>query len=202
MTLLEDDDSLSRRGFLSTSVGVAVAAGTSTTALAQDHGGEEAEDGGNEGDGEAEDGGNEGGGSETVTVGPGGHLSFDPDSLVIEPGTTVTFVWDSDNHNINVGSQPEESDWEGHIDLESSGFEHEHTFDVEGTYEYVCDPHVGAGMTGEIVVDPDGGGGATGPQALVPDAAFTLLIATIGGMVSVLSLAYGFMRYGGPGAEN
>ncbi|WP_265110518.1 cupredoxin domain-containing protein [Halosolutus halophilus] len=28
----------------------------------------------------------------------------------------------------------------------------EHTFDVPGTYEYICIPHVRAGMVGEIIV--------------------------------------------------
>ncbi|MFC4544400.1 plastocyanin/azurin family copper-binding protein [Halosolutus amylolyticus] len=29
---------------------------------------------------------------------------------------------------------------------------YEHTFDVPGTYPYICIPHVGGGMVGEIVV--------------------------------------------------
>ncbi|WP_306056928.1 cupredoxin domain-containing protein [Natronococcus wangiae] len=30
---------------------------------------------------------------------------------------------------------------------------YEHTFEVPGTYAYICEPHVGAGMIGEIVVE-------------------------------------------------
>jgi plastocyanin len=45
----------------------------------------------------------------TVAVGPGGALVYEPGTdapLEVLPGTTVEFVWESDNHNIVVESQP------------------------------------------------------------------------------------------------
>ena len=94
-------------------------------------------------------------GTETVIVGPGGALVYEPGTDTphqILPGTTVEFVWESDNHNIVVESQPEEADWEGHVPLENTGFTYEHTFETLGTYEYYCEPHRTAGMVATIEV--------------------------------------------------
>lgn len=115
----------------------------------------ESEDGETGADNET-DGGDEtgdGGDAEEVVVGPEGDFVFEPEELTISSGTTVTFVWDSDTHNIAVESQPEDADWEGHEEIENEGFEHEHTFEVPGEYEYVCEPHEAQGMTGTIIVE-------------------------------------------------
>lgn len=97
--------------------------------------------------------GDDAGETETVRVGPDGEFVFDPSELTIAEGTTVEFVWESDNHNIAVASQPDGAEWDGHETIENEGFETEHTFDVEGTYEYHCQPHLVAGMEGRIVVE-------------------------------------------------
>lgn len=102
-----------------------------------------------------------GGGTETVAVGPGGDLVFQPGTdkpLEITTGTTVRFVWESGGHNIHVDSQPEDADWQGHQSIEDNGFEHEHTFEVAGDYHYWCEPHKGAGMVADITVKSGGGG--------------------------------------------
>jgi len=99
-----------------------------------------------------------GGGSgptETVTVGPGGSLVFEPADLTIATGTTVNFTWDSDMHNVVPQSQPEDASWEGEGEQGvtfDTGHEYSHTFDVTGTYDYVCTPHQSAGMVGSIEV--------------------------------------------------
>ncbi|WP_255169346.1 cupredoxin domain-containing protein [Natrononativus amylolyticus] len=121
--------------------------------------------------------------------------------LTIEPGTTVHWIWETDNHNIAVDSQPEESDWEGHEPIENAGFEYEHTFEVEGEYEYHCTPHIGLGMVAEIVVSENGDAGAAGPAELVPDTATTLVVATVASLVAVLGLSYVFLKYGGVSGE-
>ena len=98
-----------------------------------------------------------------VKVGPGGRLTFEPgtrSTLVVDPGTTVRFVWGSDNHNIAVHDQPEDANWEGtpgdYDDTYDEGYEYSHTFEVEGRYEFLCVPHERAGMVGTIVVgSPD-----------------------------------------------
>lgn len=197
--------------------GAAVNAVIPVGAQEDDESGEGEDGGGNETDGEgggnetqggneSDDGGNEsggggGGGTETVNVVDN---AFEPDSLSIEPGTTVEWAWQDTQaqHNVVPDSQPEEASWEGHPGLESGDFSFESTFEVEGDYEYICEPHVAQGMTGTITVDPDASeGAADGPIQLVPDAAWTLVIATVAGMISTLSLVYAFMRFGGSNPE-
>jgi plastocyanin len=161
---------MNRRDFLRTASGVsagaaaATAAGTpaaadeapaSTTSFQADN---------ESGDGNESGGGNEsesGGGGETheVVVGPGGETVFDPDSLTIAPGDTVHWVWDSDTHNIAPQNTPDGAEWEGHTEIADAGTEYEHTFETEGAYEYICEPHVAAGMEGTIQVGGSGGGG-------------------------------------------
>ena len=167
---------LSRRAFLTTAAGTAAAAGAAGTATAQE------------------------GGSEEVVVGPGGDLVFEPgtdEPLQILPGTTVTFTWDSDNHNIVVDSQPEGAGWEGHETIENTGFSYEHTFETLGTYEYYCQPHETAGMvaTIEVVEEIETEAPANLPQ--VPDSAKTLGVAATFAMVATLGLGFFFLKYGG-----
>jgi plastocyanin len=177
------DTPVSRRGFI-TAVGGAAAAGTAGTAAAQEG-----------------EGGGGGGTTKEVVVGPGGSLVYEPADLEIAVGTTVNFAWDSDNHNIVVESQPEGADWQGTDGPASktydTGHEYSHTFETTGEYAYFCQPHVGAGMEAsiEVVESLDTGGGSAGP--VLPNSAKTLAVATVAAMLSVLSLAYFFMRYGG-----
>ena len=89
---------------------------------------------------------------ETVAVGPDGEFTFEPDDLTLEAGETVEFVWEGNGHNIAVTDQPDDGDWEGVEDIQDEGYTAVHTFDVEGTYEYICEPHVAVGMEGTITV--------------------------------------------------
>ncbi len=185
MTETDGRSDLSRRSFIwATSGSAAVAAGGASTVSAQEENGTE--------------NGGEDGSTETLTVGPGGETVFEPDSLTIEPGTTVEFVWDSDTHNMVVQSGPDE--WEGHEPIEDAGFSYEHTFEEEGTYEYICEPHVAAGMEGTLSVEEgasSGGGGAVAATPTIPDSAMSLAVGTMGAMVSTIALAYFFIKYGG-----
>ncbi|HMB49927.1 MAG TPA: plastocyanin/azurin family copper-binding protein [Natronoarchaeum rubrum] len=88
-----------------------------------------------------------------VIAGPGGDLVFEPAELSIDAGTTVRWVWDSDNHNVVPTSQPQGANWEGYPEIANAGTEYEHTFETTGTYEYVCEPHEAAGMVGSITVE-------------------------------------------------
>ncbi|WP_255196557.1 halocyanin domain-containing protein [Halorarius litoreus] len=91
----------------------------------------------------------------TVTVGAegnGGTFAFEPAAVQVSPGTTVSFEWTSDNHNVLVDSQPDGAGWQGHEGLENSGFTFEHTFDTEGVYRYYCEPHLSLGMKGVVEV--------------------------------------------------
>jgi plastocyanin len=173
------DDRVTRRRFLRAGAGAAAAgvAATGTAAAAE-----------------------EGGGSNEVRVGPGGSNVFDPETLYVEPGSTVKWVWDSGGHNVVPESVPDGSDWEGHESLEDSGFEYEHTFETKGTYEYVCTPHASLGMKAAVEVT-DEPPEETGYQSVLPDSAKTLGVAAVGSMTSILGLTYFFMRYGGDYGE-
>ncbi|MFC7136418.1 plastocyanin/azurin family copper-binding protein [Halobaculum litoreum] len=84
--------------------------------------------------------------------------------MYVTPGTTVTFEWVSDGHNIVVDSQPSGGGWEGHEPLEDEGFSYEFTFETTGVYEYYCTPHQSLGMVGtvEVVEQPDADGDGRG----------------------------------------
>lgn len=142
--------------------------------------------------------------SQEIVVGPSGDVtSFSPDSVSITPGTTVTFVWESDGHNVVVDSQPDGASWEGHETIKDSGFEFTHTFETEGTYDYFCRPHLSAGMTGSIEVTPDAGGGGAenaGPPK-VSSSALNLTIGVVATMASILGLVFYFLKYGGTDEE-
>ncbi|GAB6860643.1 halocyanin domain-containing protein [Haloplanus litoreus] len=103
-------------------------------------------------------------GQDSVTVevgaeGNGGPYAFGPAAVRIDPGTTVTFDWVSDTHNILIEEQPSDADWGGVDAIENTGFSHEHTFETEGIYKYYCQPHLALGMKGAIVVGGSGGSG-------------------------------------------
>jgi arsenite oxidase small subunit len=95
-------------------------------------------------------------GDVTVTVGAdgnGGTFAFAPPAVRVSSGTTVTFEWGSDTHNVLVESQPSGAGWNGHDPIENEGFSFSHTFGTSGTYTYFCDPHLSLGMKGAIVVE-------------------------------------------------
>ncbi|WP_380681365.1 halocyanin domain-containing protein [Salinigranum sp. GCM10025319] len=98
---------------------------------------------------------------EVGAQGNGGTFAFAPPAVRVSPGTTVTFNWTSNTHNILIEEQPGDAEWEGHEPIENTGFTLEHTFEVEGVYKYYCEPHLSLGMKGVVVVES--GGGAGGP---------------------------------------
>jgi plastocyanin len=96
--------------------------------------------------------------------------AFDPATLTVTSGDTITFVNDSDEtHTVTAYERriPEgaqyfasgglSSEKQARADLEegliSPGETYEVTLDEPGTYAYFCIPHEEAGMTGEIVVE-------------------------------------------------
>jgi plastocyanin len=87
-----------------------------------------------------------------IRVGPDGENVFDPAELEVEVGTTVEFHWESGGHNVVPTSIPERSGWQGEPEVLDEGATHEHTFNCEGTYEYICEPHEDQRMAGEIHV--------------------------------------------------
>ena len=94
----------------------------------------------------------------TVEVGAdgnGGTFAYEPPALWIDPGTTVTFEWVSDTHNVLIEDGPDGAGWSGHGPIENTGFSFEHTFETGGVYRYYCEPHLALGMKGAIAVGDD-----------------------------------------------
>jgi plastocyanin len=98
----------------------------------------------------------------TVTVGPGGDLRFDPDTVRIRAGGTVRWRWGSGGHNVVGGAggtadgsfcSPADRQCAG-AGLSSTGATYEHTFPTAGTFPYFCAPHGAFGMTGRVIVEP------------------------------------------------
>ncbi len=98
----------------------------------------------------------------------GGNFRFDPVGLRIDPGTNMIWLNMGDFHTTTAfhpdnghllgrgvplripdGAEPWHSGMLGLTD----GTQFEHTFAVEGVYDYFCQPHYGFGMVGRIIVD-------------------------------------------------
>lgn len=100
-----------------------------------------------------------------VIVGPEGRLVFEPEELTIEVGDTVSWYFDSSGHN--VSARPDDSELvqlpdgatpfssygadESSLSLVPQGETYEHRFEVPGAYQYVCVPHISAGMIGRVI---------------------------------------------------
>ena len=178
--------------------------------------------GGNQTDGNATAGGGGGGGGETHTVDMTDDLVFDPEEVTVAPGDTVEWVNVGQVEHSVTGYEEEIPD--GAEYFASGGFESEqaardaypdegaiaaeesytHTFETAGEFGYFCIPHETVGMVGTVVVQEgggaqEGGGEAAGPA--IPDSAKTLGIISVSALLSVLSLAYIFLKYGGDYGE-
>jgi plastocyanin len=77
-------------------------------------------------------------------------LTFTPANVTIAPGTTVR--WRSVSTMSHTVTPDGHSAWSA-ASLGSSGTTFEHTFNGEGTFEYLCEPHVSQGMRGSVVVE-------------------------------------------------
>lgn len=158
-------------------------------------------------------------------------LVFDPDSLTISPGDTV--VWENVGaigHSVTAYEEdiPAEADYfaSGGFDSEGAarsgyavgdpesgdvagGQSFEHTFEVEGVYEYFCVPHEAVGMLASLEVTAEGAGGGDGdsggggrPVPTVPDVAKSIALAAASTLLGVATLAYVFLKYGGAYGED
>ena len=86
-----------------------------------------------------------------VKMGSNMNLVFDPSEITINAGDTITFVNDSlPPHNVIVEDHPEIS----HDGLAFvPGETIEVTFPESGDFNFWCEPHKGAGMTGVVHVN-------------------------------------------------
>jgi len=131
-----------------------------------------------------------------------GPYGFGPPAIHVDNGATVTWTWTGEGGAHNVVEEEEVFDSGEQVAGEGETFEY--TFEEDGIYKYVCEPHVSLGMKGAVVVGTDypstggggdGGGGGGRPQ--VPDAARSLGLATAFAMAATLGLTYFFVKYGG-----
>jgi plastocyanin len=92
----------------------------------------------------------------TVTVGPGGSLSYSPANAAITVGDTVHWVWGSSPHSTTSGPATGTPDGLWDSAIHSTPFSFDRTFTATGTFHYFCRVHVSFGMTGTITVKPIG----------------------------------------------
>ncbi len=117
----------------------------------------------------------------------GGDFRFEPVGLLVEPGTSViwlnmgdfhtTTAFHPDNDALLSGGVPlripegAESWHSGLLGL-TAGTQFEHRFQVEGVYDYFCQPHYNFGMVGRIIVGrPHGGSAMHRPLSELPEPA-------------------------------
>jgi amicyanin len=76
-------------------------------------------------------------------------MRFEPASLTVKPGTTVTWVQDSRMPHTVTGKT-------GGMRSNTLNTRQQfsHTFDAAGTYDYACDFH--PSMQGSVIVEADG----------------------------------------------
>ena len=86
-----------------------------------------------------------------------GNNAYDPSAIEIDPGTTVIWEWTGEGGAHNVVDEADDPEFESEL-VDEEGFTFEHTFDDEGTYRYVCEPHIAQGMVGAVVVGENGNG--------------------------------------------
>ncbi|HEX2107747.1 MAG TPA: plastocyanin/azurin family copper-binding protein [Rubrobacteraceae bacterium] len=74
---------------------------------------------------------------------------FDPASITVEPGTTVTWVQSGNNPHTTTSY---DGLWDSGMIEGGSGGTFSFTFEEPGTYDYFCIPHESMGMIGSVTV--------------------------------------------------
>lgn len=96
-----------------------------------------------------------------VAVGPGGSLSYSPDTVTINVGDTVRWTFAEVGHNVVSGSaciannqfcSPNDMDC-ANSTSSPQGAMYSHTFNQAGTFAYFCSPHCFNAMTGTVIVN-------------------------------------------------
>ena len=117
----------------------------------------------------------------------GGDFRFDPTGLLIEPGERVIWLNMGDFHT-TTAFHPQNKDllaggvplrmpegaepWHSGMLGLTAGTQFEHHFQVEGVYDYFCQPHYHFGMVGRIIVGaPHYGPALSRPLSELPEPA-------------------------------
>ena len=86
----------------------------------------------------------------TVTVTVGNNMSFNPGFVTIQPGDTVNWVWNANNHTVTSGAPGAPT---GLFNKSgNNGTTFSFTFPNAGRFDYYCIPHGEMGMTGVVNV--------------------------------------------------
>ncbi len=108
---------------------------------------------------------------------------FTPKELTVTAGDEVVWTNTQGNHNVNGDKATFPNNPASFGNGVGSGWTYKFVFDVAGTYDYQCNPHVGIGMVGKIIVNPKP---ATGPfnltvnfTGMTPHVGQTIWLAVI-----------------------
>lgn len=80
-------------------------------------------------------------------------FSFQPKTLQVDPGDTVTWTFSEAGHTTTANRGQAET-WDSGPETNDAGTRFSHTFDTPGRYGYICVPH-GSFMTGVVQVGRD-----------------------------------------------
>lgn len=99
---------------------------------------------------------------QTVTVAPGGSLSFSPADITVAVGDTVHWVWEGGMHNVASGVPGSPTPYFYSGTPAGAGTTFDVVFDAAfvganpapgGIYDYFCEPHGNFGMVGSVTVE-------------------------------------------------
>lgn len=127
-------------------------------------------------------------------------LAFSPNNLTINAGETVQWQATEGSHNVNGSQVTYPGNPEGFLSGNSAPapWTFNFTFTIPGTYQYRCDPHFLAGMTGTItVVEPL-------PQydiATVTTSNADGVVDSLGVVCELQGIVYGIDYRGGSGVQ-
>ena len=84
-------------------------------------------------------------------------LAYDTPYLEVDVGATVCWIWTDESMAHNVAQIAKEGDTTRYMSGVYSGeslttVDFRYTFDVDQTFNYICEPHATMGMAGQIVV--------------------------------------------------
>jgi halocyanin-like protein len=147
-----DNSEYTRRGLLTTGAGAAVGLGAvragGTAAAQQDPYGGYLSDEGTWGRETVDATGREQFQIEVGARGNNGTNAFAPPAVLVDPGTTIEWVWTGNgSHNVVEENDAFESEL-----TNEAGFTFERTFSDPGVTQYYCLPHRALGMKGVIAV--------------------------------------------------
>ena len=84
-------------------------------------------------------------------------LAYDKPYVEVDVGATVCWIWNDESMAHNVAQIAKEGDITRYMGGVYSGesmttVDYRYTFDIDQTFNYICEPHATSGMAGQIVV--------------------------------------------------